>query len=342
MREAGQVVAQALAEAGGLVDPAGVRTRQLDAAIEATFAASRRRAALQGSAWQGSVPGGQLHLGQRGGRPRHSGRSDPARPATWSASTRAAAWPAGVPTRPGRFPSVRSTSFGTADCSKPVRACSSWRSPNAAGTNGGPRWPPGWRKRSARPVLARSRISWGTASAVKCTRIPKFPTTSADRCARPISTSKPGLVLAIEPMVNAGGKATETSSQDHWTVRHLRRQPSVHFEHTVALTAEGPLVLTAPSGIEVVESRRADSSIERCGFFSKFVAGFTCGRLCELHIISRFLREPGRGPLGVSAETRSIRPIGRGQTQADWRRKTTSIQRLARYWRFAQPRTALS
>ena len=56
---------------------------------------------------------------------------------------------------------------------------------------------------------------------------------------------EPGLVLAIEPMVNAGGKSTETSSQDHWTVVTRDRQPSVHFEHTVALTAEGPLVLTA-------------------------------------------------------------------------------------------------
>jgi methionyl aminopeptidase len=53
-----------------------------------------------------------------------------------------------------------------------------------------------------------------------------------------------GLVLAIEPMVNAGGKRTETISKDHWTVVTRDRRPSVHFEHTVALTAEGPLVLT--------------------------------------------------------------------------------------------------
>jgi methionyl aminopeptidase len=53
-----------------------------------------------------------------------------------------------------------------------------------------------------------------------------------------------GLVLAIEPMVNAGGKETEVLARDHWTVVTKDRQPSVHFEHTVALTSEGPQVLT--------------------------------------------------------------------------------------------------
>jgi hypothetical protein len=45
------------------------------------------------------------------------------------------------------------------------------------------------------------------------------------------------------------------------------------------------------------------------GNFSKFVHGFTCGRLYDLHIILRFLRELSRGPLGVWAEVRSNRPI---------------------------------
>ena len=47
---------------------------------------------------------------------------------------------------------------------------------------------------------------------------------------------EPGLVLAIEPMINAGSKRTRTSKKDHWTVRTEDGQPSVHFEHTVALT----------------------------------------------------------------------------------------------------------
>lgn len=55
---------------------------------------------------------------------------------------------------------------------------------------------------------------------------------------------EPGLVLAIEPMVNAGTKHVRVL-KDHWTVETKDRKPSVHFEHTVALTENGPYVLTA-------------------------------------------------------------------------------------------------
>ena len=56
----------------------------------------------------------------------------------------------------------------------------------------------------------------------------------------------PGLVLAIEPMVNAGTKAVRILS-DHWTVETRDKRPSVHFEHTVAMTEQGPTILTAGS-----------------------------------------------------------------------------------------------
>lgn len=56
---------------------------------------------------------------------------------------------------------------------------------------------------------------------------------------------RPGLVLAIEPMVNAGKKHVVISKTDHWTVRTRDGFPSVHFEHTVAITEEGPQILTA-------------------------------------------------------------------------------------------------
>ncbi|HEX5726257.1 MAG TPA: type I methionyl aminopeptidase, partial [Longimicrobiaceae bacterium] len=52
-----------------------------------------------------------------------------------------------------------------------------------------------------------------------------------------------GMVLAIEPMFNAGGAGVRTLP-DRWTVVTADRTVSAHFEHTVALTAEGPLVLT--------------------------------------------------------------------------------------------------
>ena len=52
-----------------------------------------------------------------------------------------------------------------------------------------------------------------------------------------------GLTIAIEPMVNIGGPATRTLA-DKWTVVTLDSTMSAHVEHTVAVTAEGPRVLT--------------------------------------------------------------------------------------------------
>jgi methionyl aminopeptidase len=54
----------------------------------------------------------------------------------------------------------------------------------------------------------------------------------------------PGLTIAIEPMVNAGGPATRTLA-DKWTIVTVDGSRSAHFEHTVAITADGPRVLTA-------------------------------------------------------------------------------------------------
>jgi methionyl aminopeptidase len=53
-----------------------------------------------------------------------------------------------------------------------------------------------------------------------------------------------GLVLAIEPMVNVGGVETRLLG-DGWTVVTRDGSLSAHFEHTVAITPEGPVVLTA-------------------------------------------------------------------------------------------------
>lgn len=54
---------------------------------------------------------------------------------------------------------------------------------------------------------------------------------------------EPGLVLAVEPMVSMGTKEVRTLD-DGWTVETKDRRPSAHFEHTVAMTPEGPRVLT--------------------------------------------------------------------------------------------------
>ena len=49
---------------------------------------------------------------------------------------------------------------------------------------------------------------------------------------------EPGLVLAVEPMVNMGRGDVDTLG-DHWTVVTRDGMPSVHVEHTLALTAQG-------------------------------------------------------------------------------------------------------
>lgn len=55
---------------------------------------------------------------------------------------------------------------------------------------------------------------------------------------------KEGWVLAVEPMVNAGTHEVKILS-DGWTVKTKDGQASSHFEHTIAVTEDGPMVLTA-------------------------------------------------------------------------------------------------
>jgi len=54
---------------------------------------------------------------------------------------------------------------------------------------------------------------------------------------------KVGMVIAIEPMVNAGGPDVEVLG-DRWTAVTKDGSMSAHFEHTVAVTATGARVLT--------------------------------------------------------------------------------------------------
>jgi methionyl aminopeptidase len=59
---------------------------------------------------------------------------------------------------------------------------------------------------------------------------------------------EPGLVLAVEPMVNMGTAETRVLG-DHWTVVTKDGLPSVHVEHTLALTANGVEVITRDEAI---------------------------------------------------------------------------------------------
>ncbi|MDA8313271.1 MAG: type I methionyl aminopeptidase [Actinomycetota bacterium] len=61
----------------------------------------------------------------------------------------------------------------------------------------------------------------------------------------PGPTLKSGMVFAVEPMVNAGGAETRLLS-DGWSVVTADGSLSAHFEHTIAVTDDGPEVLTVP------------------------------------------------------------------------------------------------
>jgi methionyl aminopeptidase len=51
------------------------------------------------------------------------------------------------------------------------------------------------------------------------------------------------MILAIEPMINAGGYAVEVL-EDGWTAVTRDRSLSAHFEHSVAVTEDGPYILS--------------------------------------------------------------------------------------------------
>ena len=55
----------------------------------------------------------------------------------------------------------------------------------------------------------------------------------------------PGMVIAIEPMINAGSSAVRILN-DGWTTVTADGKLSAHFEHTIAITPDGPVILTLP------------------------------------------------------------------------------------------------
>lgn len=73
---------------------------------------------------------------------------------------------------------------------------------------------------------------------------PKVPNYYSPELARHDIVLRPGMVLAIEPMVNMGTQRVKVVS-DGWTVVTRDHRPSAHFEHTVAVTEDGAAVLTA-------------------------------------------------------------------------------------------------
>ena len=82
--------------------------------------------------------------------------------------------------------------------------------------------------------------TWDTPSGPRCTRAPRCPTTGP---ATPGPTLKAGMVFAVEPMVNVGTYETYVLD-DEWSVMTEDGTLSAHFEHTIAVTEDGPEVFT--------------------------------------------------------------------------------------------------
>lgn len=77
---------------------------------------------------------------------------------------------------------------------------------------------------------------------------PQVPNYGTAGVGRPVGT---GLCIAIEPMLNAGGRETRLLD-DGWTVVTADGSLSAHFEHTVAVTEAGPRILT-PAGAALLQ-----------------------------------------------------------------------------------------
>jgi methionyl aminopeptidase len=74
---------------------------------------------------------------------------------------------------------------------------------------------------------------------------PQVPNFLSNQLAGPENFQlRPGLVIAVEPMVNMGTKRVRIRP-DRWTQVTADGRPSAHFEHTIAITETGPFVLTA-------------------------------------------------------------------------------------------------
>jgi methionyl aminopeptidase len=87
--------------------------------------------------------------------------------------------------------------------------------------------------------VVRDLVGHGVGTAVH--EEPNVPNFSFDE--RADITLKPGMVIAIEPMINAGGYQVYTAS-DGLTIKTVDHSLSAHFEHTVAVTKRGHKILT--------------------------------------------------------------------------------------------------
>ena len=182
------------------------------------------------------LPGGGVHLAERGDRARHPRRPGAGGRATSSRSTAGRSSRAGTPTPRSRCRSgeVDAESQRLMDVTRAALDAAI-----AATVAGQPARRHRRRGRAAgqrRPASGWSASTSATASAPPCTRSPTSRTTGP--AGRGLKL-RAGIVLAIEPMVTAG-RATTRTLDDGWTVVTADGSRAAHFEHTVAITDDGP------------------------------------------------------------------------------------------------------
>lgn len=244
MREAGRLVARALDEAARMVQP-GVTTREIDASIEALFAKAGAEPLFKGV--PGRVPfpavscisvNEEVVHGIPGDRVLQPGDlvsiDTGCRLAGWCADS-AWTYPVGdVDEVARRLMQIGQSvlELAIAECGRQKR----WSEVAAVMAK---------TVREAGFSVVEDFVGHGIGREMH--EDPQVPNYVSRSLTKADFKLEPGLVLAIEPMVNAGGKAARISNQDHWTVATVDGKPSVHFEHTVALTNDGPVVLTTLS-----------------------------------------------------------------------------------------------
>jgi methionyl aminopeptidase len=241
MRDAGRIVSKAISNAAKLVRP-GVRTREIDAVIEATFRECGAQPLFRGL--PGVVPypaiscvsvNEEVVHGVPGDRALQPGDlvsiDTGCRLSGWCADS-AWTYSVGPPDDLGlRLLSTgqRVLELAIAECGRKQR----WSEVAALMAA---------EVQAAGFTVVEDFVGHGIGREMhEDPQVPNHVSRSLDRADFALEL---GLVLAIEPILTAGTRATETSPRDHWTVVTADRRPSVHFEHTVALTEQGPMVLT--------------------------------------------------------------------------------------------------
>ena len=304
MRKAGLVVWQAHQIAAALVRP-GVTTGEIDAAVERFFDDRGAIPAVQGRARQGPLSGGHLHLGQR-----RSGARHPRHRACWpkgtsSASTPAASSTAGAATRPSRIPvgKIEPEVQRLLDVTSGVLELAIELMGKQAPLERGGR--ARWRPTSATPAFRWSRASSGHGIGREMHEDPQVPNFVSAQL-RAQRRFPPG--AGPGDRGRADGQHGDEAGQDACRTTGRRSpqdgQPSAHFEHTIAITDDGPWVLTGPAGApaKAAASMRlpaGDGSVraaKRCGGFRADSAA-----IWQSSILVRGLERIGRQAVYIQA-----------------------------------------